>query len=34
MAVARRIAALHGGDILGRNHPEGGAVFRVQVPQG
>jgi two-component system, NtrC family, sensor histidine kinase HydH len=33
LAVARRIAALHGGDIATHNHPGGGAVFRVRLPR-
>ncbi len=32
LAVARRIAALHGGTVTAANHPEGGAVFRVAIP--
>jgi two-component system sensor histidine kinase HydH len=34
LAVARRIVALHGGDIATTNHPEGGAIFRVRIPRG
>jgi two-component system sensor histidine kinase HydH len=34
LAVARRIAALHGGDITTVNHADGGAVFRVRIPRG
>ena len=33
LAVARRIAALHGGDIEAGNHPSGGAVFRMTIPR-
>ncbi len=32
LAVARRIAALHGGTLTAHNHPQGGAVFRLAVP--
>jgi len=32
LAVARRIAALHGGTVTAANHPERGAVFRVAIP--
>ena len=32
LAVARRIAELHGGTISLRNHPAGGAEFRVVIP--
>ena len=34
LAVARRIAELHGGGVTAANHPEGGAVFRMRVPRG
>ncbi|MBN2370113.1 MAG: two-component sensor histidine kinase [Vicinamibacteria bacterium] len=34
LAVARRVAELHGGTISAENHPEGGAVFRVELPRG
>ena len=34
LAVARRIVALHGGEIATRNHADGGAVFRVRIPRG
>ena len=33
LAVARRIVALHGGTIAVRNHPQGGAVFKVSLPR-
>ena len=32
LAVARQIVALHGGTLTTTNHPQGGAVFRVQLP--
>ncbi|MBI4701319.1 MAG: HAMP domain-containing histidine kinase, partial [Deltaproteobacteria bacterium] len=32
LAVARRLAELHGGTIEARDHPEGGAEFRVLIP--
>ena len=32
LAVARRIVEMHGGSITVRNHPEGGAEFRVAIP--
>ncbi len=32
LAVARRVVELHGGRIDVRNHPDGGAVFRVRIP--
>lgn len=33
LAVARRTAELHGGSITARNHAEGGAVFRIELPR-
>jgi two-component system sensor histidine kinase HydH len=33
LAVARRVAELHGGNISAHNHPEGGAVFRIELPK-
>jgi two-component system sensor histidine kinase HydH len=33
LAVARRIVELHGGTIRAANHPEGGAVFRISIPE-
>jgi two-component system sensor histidine kinase HydH len=32
LAVARRIVELHGGTLIARNHPDGGAVFTVSIP--
>ena len=32
-AVARHIVTLHGGTITAGNHPEGGAVFEIRVPE-
>ncbi len=34
LAVAKRLVELHGGRIDATNHPEGGAVFRIALPQG
>jgi two-component system sensor histidine kinase HydH len=34
LAVARRLVELHGGSITAANHPDGGAVFRVAIPNG
>ncbi|WP_224242317.1 sensor histidine kinase [Hyalangium gracile] len=33
LAVARRVVELHGGSIHASNHPQGGALFRVRIPQ-
>jgi len=33
LAVARRIVELHGGQIRGENHPQGGAVFTLSIPE-
>jgi two-component system, NtrC family, sensor histidine kinase HydH len=32
LAVARRVAKLHGGTLRVENHPEGGAVFSLRIP--
>jgi two-component system sensor histidine kinase HydH len=32
LAVARRVAEMHGGNITARTHPEGGAIFRIVLP--
>jgi two-component system sensor histidine kinase HydH len=34
LAVARRVAEMHGGDIIAYNHTSGGAVFRLMIPRG
>ena len=34
LAVARRAAEMHGGLVSARNHEEGGAVFRIEIPAG
>ena len=31
LAVVRRVAELHGGRVLVRTHPEGGAIFRLEI---
>jgi len=33
LAVTRRIIELHDGTIQASNHPEGGAVFRIEIPE-
>lgn len=33
LAVARRIVEHHGGKLSAANHPKGGAVFRVELPE-
>jgi two-component system sensor histidine kinase HydH len=32
LAVARRVAEMHGGTISARNHEQGGALFRIEIP--
>jgi len=32
LAVALRVAEMHGGTITATNHPDGGAVFRIVIP--
>jgi two-component system sensor histidine kinase HydH len=34
LAVARRVTEMHGGRLTARNHDEGGAVFRIELPAG
>ncbi|MBR9990963.1 MAG: two-component sensor histidine kinase [Gemmatimonadetes bacterium] len=34
LAVARRAVEMHGGNVTARNHDEGGAVFRIEIPAG
>ena len=34
LAIARRITERHGGRLTGRNHPEGGAIFELTLPDG
>lgn len=33
LAIARQLALAHGGDLTAANHPQGGAVFRLKLPQ-
>ncbi len=33
LSVARRIVSMHGGEIVARNRPEGGAELRVSIPR-
>jgi len=33
LAVALRVAEMHGGTITAANHPDGGAVFRIAIPK-
>jgi two-component system sensor histidine kinase HydH len=32
LAVARRVAEMHGGSISATTHPQGGALFRIELP--
>ena len=32
LPIARRVAEQHGGELVGENHPEGGSVFRLTLP--
>jgi signal transduction histidine kinase len=32
LALVKRIATAHGGDVFAQNHPEGGAVFTMEIP--
>jgi two-component system sensor histidine kinase KdpD len=34
LTIARAIASAHGGRLVAANHPQGGAVFRFEVPSG
>ncbi len=34
LAVARRMTGLHGGTVVARTHPEGGALFEIHIPEG
>ena len=33
LAVARSVVDNHGGSIRAANHPEGGAVFTISIPE-
>jgi len=32
LSIARKLAQAHGGDISAKNHPEGGAIFTLELP--
>jgi signal transduction histidine kinase len=32
LAIARQLAEAHGGSLIAENHPEGGAIFTLQLP--
>jgi two-component system sensor histidine kinase BaeS len=32
LSIARKIAQAHGGDLAADNHPDGGAVFTLNLP--
>jgi two-component system sensor histidine kinase MtrB len=34
LSIARKLAQAHGGDLSAANHPEGGAVFTLELPVG
>ena len=34
LTVAQRLVELHGGTLVGRTHPDGGAEFTVTIPAG